>query len=260
MSPITGTKPIESVVNTHGNGDHCYGNQLLADSATIYSAAAALETMNEAPPALLSAIKQAPLEPPLADFVQHAFGPFDFEGVELKLPDETFTGSLSLTIGGRAIEVIEVGPAHTAGDAIVHVPDARTVFTGDVLFIGSTPIMWAGPLENWFAACDRLCAMDVDTLVPGHGPITDKSGAEQVKAYLEFVREEATRRHAAGMDAREAAHDIELGAYADWGDPERIVVNVDSIYRELDRAHPQASPVELFEGMARWRAGKLPLP
>jgi cyclase len=42
-------------------------------------------------------------------------------------------------------------PAHTRGDVIVHVPEARTVFTGDILFVGGTPIVWAGPLSNWIA-------------------------------------------------------------------------------------------------------------
>ena len=59
---------------------------------------------------------------------------------------------------------------------LVHVPEDRTIFTGDILFIGGTPIVWAGPLANWIAACDLMLGMDVDTVVPGHGPVTDKSG------------------------------------------------------------------------------------
>ena len=58
-----------------------------------------------------------------------------------------------------------MGPAHTAGDTIVHVPDVSTVYTGDILFIGGTPIVWAGPLSNWVAACDLVLGMDVDTVI-----------------------------------------------------------------------------------------------
>ena len=47
---------------------------------------------------------------------------------------------------------------------------------GDILFIDSTPLIWAGPVSNWIKACDLITAMDVDTIVPGHGPITDKKG------------------------------------------------------------------------------------
>ena len=73
-------------------------------------------------------------------------------------------------------------------------PDARTIFTGDILFIGGTPIVWAGPLANWIAACDLMLGMDVDTVVPGHGPVTDKAGVVGVRDYLAFVDGEATAR------------------------------------------------------------------
>ena len=126
------------------------------------------------------------------------------------------------------------------------------VFTGDLLFIEGTPIMWAGPVSSWLAACERIIALGARVLIPGHGPATDESGVRDVERYLEYVRDEATARHAAGMDARAAADDIDLSDFRDWGDPERIVVNVDSVYRELDPAHPVASPVELFVAMAAW--------
>jgi cyclase len=79
--------------------------------------------------------------------------------------------------------------------------------------------------------------MDVDTVVPGHGPITDKSGVTDVRDYLAFVETEATARHAAGMGAWDAARDIELGSFAEWGERGRIAVNVDAVYRSLDAAY-----------------------
>ena len=58
----------------------------------------------------------------------------------------------------------------------MYVPADKTLFTGDILFIDGHPIMWAGPVENWIAACETILAMDVETIVPGHGPVTDKKG------------------------------------------------------------------------------------
>ena len=84
-------------------------------------------------------------------------------------------------------------------------PDATTVFTGDILFIGGTPIVWAGPLSNWVAACDLMLGMDIETVVPGHGPVTDKRGVAEVRDYLDFVDREATERQRAGVDAWDAA-------------------------------------------------------
>ena len=62
-------------------------------------------------------------------------------------------------MGDRAVAFLELGPAHTGGDTIVHVPDAGTVFTGDLLFIDGTPIVWAS-LSNWITACDRILELD----------------------------------------------------------------------------------------------------
>ena len=255
MRAVTDSRPIDALLNTHANGDHCWGNQLVGDQATVYASAAAREEMQEVPPQLLHTLKVTDLGPDLNAFVARAFGPFEFGDVELRLPDESFAGRLAVTVGGRTLEFIEVGPAHTAGDVIAHVPDAGTVFTGDILFVENTPIMWAGPVANWLAACDLVCDLDASTLVPGHGPVCGPDGPRTLQRYLRFVQDEASRRFEAGMDPLEAAFDIDLGEWADVPDPERIVVNVDTVYRELDPGRPAASPVDLFAGMARHRAG-----
>ena len=247
MAPVSSSAPISTVVNTHANGDHCYGNSLVAGAEIIASTAAA-EEMREVTPALLDGLNKAPGD--VGELFRSFFGAFDFEGIEVPPPTRTFDGRLDVEVGGRAIELIEVGPAHTRGDTLVHVPDARTVYTGDILFIGGTPIVWAGPLANWIAACDLMLGMDVETVVPGHGPVTDKSGVAAVRDYLAFVDDEATARHGAGMDAWDAARDIALGAFGDLGEAGRIVVNVETVYRTLDPAHESPNIVELFRRMA----------
>jgi cyclase len=254
MRGVTDTHPIQTVLNTHGNGDHCYGNQLVPSDAEIYSSQAATEDMAAVPPAVMQALQEYDLGEDLNAFVSYAFGPFRFDDIEFRPPTQTFSGTLSLVIGGRSVELTELGPAHTKGDVIAHVPDARTVFTGDILFIEGTPIMWAGPVDNWLAACAHIEQLDVDTVVPGHGRVTDKEGPRMVRRYLEFVRREAWERHRSGMGSFEAALDIDLGEFADWGDPERIVVNVDSIYREIDPEHEAAAAPELFTRMQKYRA------
>jgi len=256
MRPLTDPRPIRQVLNTHGNGDHWYGNQLVPAQAEIVASQAALPDMTDVPPALMQTLKEADLDEDLSAFVRHAFGPFEFDGIEMRLPSRTFTGSLSLDVAGRRVELLELGPAHTRGDVIAHVPDARAVFTGDILFVGGTPIMWAGPVSNWLAACEHIERLDVDTIVPGDGPLTDKDGPRQVRRYLEYVRDQATERHAAGMPAAEAALDIDLGDFAEWGDPERIVVNVESIYAELDPAHERALPPVLLTRMGAYLRGR----
>lgn len=246
MHSLTSAAPISSVVNTHANGDHCYGNQLVRDREIIASAATAHE-MSEVPPAMLAALNQAPGE--IGDLFRHFFGEFEFEGIEPVLPTTTFSGRYDFSVGGKNISLVEVGPAHTSGDTLVFVPEARTVYTGDILFIGGTPVVWAGPLDNWIAACDLICDADVDHIVPGHGPLTDKNGVRAIRDYLSFVQNEATDRFNGGMDAWDAARDIALNGFSEWGEFGRLAVNVDTVYRTLSSAHKSPDVVEQFRRM-----------
>jgi glyoxylase-like metal-dependent hydrolase (beta-lactamase superfamily II) len=256
MAGVTAGAPVDTVVNTHANGDHCYGNAELVrrrPGVEIVASTATAHEMTEVPPAMLAALNQAPGE--VGDLFRSFFGEFRFDGIEVVPPTRTFDGVLDLDIGGRRVQLVEVGPAHTAGDTIVHVPDARTVYTGDILFIGGTPIVWAGPLSNWVAACDLMLSLDVETVVPGHGPITDHAGIRAVRDYLVLVDEQATAAHDAGVDAFDAARDLARAIAADdrfagWGEAGRIAVNVETVYRTLDPEHTTPDVVEQFRRMA----------
>lgn len=255
FASITAGAPIRTVVNTHANGDHCYGNSLVPDAQIVASSVAANE-MDETPPALMAGmVKAAPqMEPTLGRWVEAAFGPYNFEGVELRPPTTTFDGALTVHVGERPVELLEVGPAHTGGDVIAHVPDAGVVFTGDIVFHKGTPIMWAGPVEHWIAACDRICDLNPSVVVPGHGPLTDARGVRETRDYLSFLRDEVTLRFEAGMSYLDAALDIELGPFADLGEKGRIVVNVHNVYRTLDPSRATADVMTLFTQMAQYEA------
>ncbi len=242
---------IDTLVNSHANGDHCYGNQLVSDAEIITSAATAVEMSEVSPAVMTQFLAHADEMGPAGEFFKRAFGPFDFSGIELPPVSRTFEGELEIGVGDKTVRLIEVGPAHTRGDVLVHSLEDRTVFTGDILFIEGTPIMWAGPVENWIRACERIEALDVDVVVPGHGPITDKGGARAVREYLAYVRDEARERYDAGMSAADAVRDIALGDYSSWGDAERIVVNVDTLYREFGGGQGEGgNTAELFGLMA----------
>ncbi|MFP6837154.1 MAG: MBL fold metallo-hydrolase, partial [Pseudomonadales bacterium] len=143
------------------------------------------------------------------------------------------------------------GPAHTAGDVLAYVPKERLIFTGDILFIEGHPILWAGPIANWIDACDYMLSLELENVVPGHGPITDKRGVQAVRDYLTYIRDEARKRFDANMPAEEAALDISLTDFDSWGDAERIAVNVAVLYKEFAGDPEPTSVTQLFALMAK---------
>jgi cyclase len=246
MAPIAGR--IETVVNTHANGDHCWGNELVGDARIVASKECADEIGAPPPETLAALVKEAPSMGVLGEFLARIFGPFEFDGITLRKPDSTFEGELTLSVDGKEVRLVEVGPAHTRGDILVHVPGDRVVFTGDILFVGGHPIVWTGPVQNWVAALDRILEMDVDVVVPGHGPVVDTAAVVDEREYLLWVEHEAKVRFDAGLTALDAARDM-MGEYRHWGEGERLVVNVAAVYRELDPDRPP-SFVDLFAQMA----------
>ncbi len=244
---------IDTLVNTHANGDHCYGNQLVGGTAgaRIIASERTAGEMSVLPPSAFAALaEQAPNMGPVGEFFLDCFGQFDFTGLELVLPDETFAGELNLTVGNREVRLIEVGPAHTRGDTLVHLPAERVLFSGDILFHGAHPIAWAGPVSNWIAACDRILGMDLELIVPGHGPLATPAAVAEVKAYFQYLYDQTGGLHERGLTPVQAARELSMDRWAQWGERERLAVNVASIFRELDGAGEPAGALEAFAQMA----------
>jgi 2-keto-4-pentenoate hydratase/2-oxohepta-3-ene-1,7-dioic acid hydratase in catechol pathway/glyoxylase-like metal-dependent hydrolase (beta-lactamase superfamily II) len=255
MRPITDGAPITDAVITHSNGDHTHGNQLLDPAVRIIAAkCTAEEIAHDVPPEMLALAQVGDLGPIATPWARERFGPFDFSGIRLRNADATFDDKLTIDVGGRTVTLLNLGPAHTGADTVIHVPDAGVLFAGDLLFIGGTPIVWAGPIANWIAACDTMLGLDAPTVVPGHGPVSDADGIRAVRAYLVHITEQADAAYRDGLSFQQAADAIDLGPYADWLDTERVVVNVYQRYRELGADMPQLPATALLVLQAEWQA------
>jgi cyclase len=244
-------EPARRIVNTHANGDHCWGNQLFPNAEIIGHRLCAAGFGKESP-AMLQALREATSsEDPAIASLARKLGDWDFTGIELRPPTRLVDERLLLDLDGVAVDLVYVGPAHTSGDVIVHLPEQRIVFAGDVLFRRCTPIGWDGTYDKWIDALDALVALAPEQIVPGHGPLCGVEGPKEMKAYLEYVRAESSRYYAQGLSALEASKRIDLGPYASWTEPERLLFNVERAYREL-RGESFDAPIdaiELFRGM-----------
>lgn len=193
-------------------------------------------------------------DPAIADLAS-ALAEWDFTGIELTPPTMVFDDRLDLDLDGIQVELRYVGPAHTVGDVIVHLPAERVVFTGDVLFRLCTPIGWEGTYAQWTAALDHIVALQPEVVVPGHGPLCGVEGPREMRDYLAYVRSESRQHFDAERTALEAAKRIDLGPYAGWTEPQRLLFNVERAYREF-RGEPFDAPIDvtaMFRGMYELR-------
>ncbi len=254
--------PSRRVVNTHYNGDHCWGNQLFPQAEIIGHRRCA-ESFSKENPAALQAVKTADASgrPALAR-LSRALASWDFSGIELTPPAILFDDRLDIDLDGTPVELIYVGPAHTDSDIIVHLPEERVVFAGDVVFRLCTPIGWEGTYARWIEALDHIISLKPDVVVPGHGPVTGIEGAREMKEYLQHVRKEAKSCFDEGLTSAEAARKIDLGPYEAWDEPERLFFNVERAYRE-SRGDPPDAPIDaaaLFQGTSDLRRDRWPGP
>src|SRR5689334_1443786 len=124
--------PTRRVVNTHHNGDHAWGNQLFPDAELIGHRQCAAAFGRERPEVMQMLRDAAGSDDPALASLGRQLAGWDFRGIELRPPTTLFDDRLLLDLDGTAVELIHVGPAHTAGDVIVHLPAQGIVFTGDV--------------------------------------------------------------------------------------------------------------------------------
>jgi len=233
-------KPIRYLINTHHHGDHTYGNHVFAGATIISHDYCRHELMGTSimDPGLLNVI----------------FPEFDFRGITVTAADITFDNRLMLHMDGREVRLLHFGPGHTAGDIIVHLPEDGIIFAGDFIFLYSTPLGMEGSFAGWLKNLDAMAKLGARTYVPGHGPVCGAEGLELCRHYLSFVQGEAKKRFDKGMTVDEAAKDIDLRRFKQWPNHERILLNVERLWREFRGEDPTTSKLNVAEVFLRMDA------
>ncbi|MES2042721.1 MAG: MBL fold metallo-hydrolase [Pseudomonadota bacterium] len=249
---IPGAERIGTLVNTHANGDHTFGNQLVEGARIVASRAVAEAIEHDSPDRLLQVLANPDALGEGGRFMAEIFGKFDFTGIEMPPATDLFEGTLELMVGDKTVRLVDVGPAHTSSDVLVHVPEDRIVYTGDIMFHQGHIVIWAGPITNWIRACDLMLSWDVETIVPGHGPIAERADVRNFREYLQYLHDEARARYDAGISFQDAAFDIRFGKFEHFGDAERTVINLHALYGEFAGVRPAVEPGEIWSLMARY--------
>jgi cyclase len=217
----TGGKPISHLINSHHHGDHVAGNQFFLPTQIASHPYCRQE--------VLKAIPNTPASWPKAEGLA--------DGTEVRKlapPAVTFDDNLVYNISGNVVEFRFVGPAHTWGDLVAYLPQHKILFAADLAFFHLVPYCHNAFVSKWIESIDKVLKMDVDVIVPGHGPVGGKKDLAESAEYFRFLKPEAKKRFSARMSAGAAAADIKMGKYDNWMGPERIVMNTVRLYHEFN--------------------------
>ena len=174
--------PVRYVINTEHHVDHIFGNYYFRGAGTVVHHQGVYDNFMTVYPEL------DPFE-----YAREAL-PDDPGGEEL-FPDReeyyrdpnkgqvVFTGDLTLRVGNHTFNLLHT-PGHTPGQIAVHVPEERVVLTGDTIFNDCQTWLMTSDVDEWLRSLDRIRALDVDHVVPGHGPVTTLGYVNRQRAIL----------------------------------------------------------------------------
>ena len=221
-------KPIRYVVNTHHHVDHSFGNQFYLP-AEIVSHRGCREAL----------ITRGADVGMLSERYPHYRD--DWAEARLTPASITYEDKMIVHLGGKVIELLHPGPAHTYGDTLVYLPEDKVLFTGDVAFHYLPPLARDGHISNWIKVANGILNhLDATTLIPGHGPVSGKEVVSATLKYLRLVKRTSRSHFQRGASVEDTSRAVLLGEYADWVEPERVMVNVQRLYQEFRGELPKA--------------------
>ena len=178
-------RPLRYVINTHQHDDHAGGDFKMLPIAEV--------------------IAHRNVRANLKDLKQPYYE--DTPGTPIGLPRITFSDELALHVGGREVRAHYFGRGHTSGDAVVYFPELKVVHTGDLFLVlrgggrasppartrpPGVPIyidyVQGGSFLEWTKVLDATLALDFDTVIPGHGPVSTRADIVKFRADLETMR------------------------------------------------------------------------
>ncbi len=232
-----GARQIGDIVLTHWHVDHVHG---ICESSVIgsrvHASRACADWMANLPPKAWLAMVDS-LEGDAREYLHNAIGKdrFDFSGLVYRKPDNVFTGRVDLKVGDCDVEVLEMSPAHTLSDSIVHIPAESTVHIGDLISAGRHQgVQWPYP-SNLIKACDVILGLGAETIIPGHGRLLDPQDIRDTSEYMHFMIEKGRECYDKEMTYEQAYDHIlrNLGPYRSLRNPQTVYFLCKMMYREF---------------------------
>ncbi len=261
MDELTAAAPVRYVFNTHTDGDHFFGNQVFSADTEIIATKAASALMTQEHADLTAKLLGVDTKPGAAlHALEPLTRPFNFEEVRVRAADTTFCGEKAVRVGNLDVELHELGPAHTVGDAIAYLPELGVLYAGDLLARNIVAVTWSGSIPNWIAALERIRAFGAQKVVAGHGPVLVggeiNAAIDRGIGFWSTLHADATRLYDQGVPVGEAVARMDIDNYPEAAVTLPIIVT--AIYHERDPNIPYLDLIQSVEAMASQLAAHAP--
>ena len=271
-------KPVRVLVNTHWHGDHNTGNDVYRQEFPDIAIVSTSETraefsglrskflvskqMEQFGPVLRKSLATGngpdgkPLSPATRTYYENLLKEIDFAADDFKnlkdaAPNQTFENKVSFFLGQRRVDVLFLGRGNTAGDAVVYVPDAKVLITGD-LVVSPTPSAIGSFMTEWVDTLKKLQSIDANVIVPGHGEVqNDKRYIAQVNELLQSLISQVQQAAAAGLSLEDTRKKVDVASFQKQfaGDDPRLKQNFDNFFLQpgVERAYRECKEGKLHD-------------
>ena len=214
--------PIVYTINTHYHGDHTFGNQVFKNSKTIIAHKNVRNKLIESGQKHLSLFK--------------TFGLPEIDEVEITPPNIIYEKEMEIWLGEYRLQLLYHGKGHTDGDTIIYIDQLRTVITGDLVFNKKIPYTADSYIDDWIDSLKYIELLKNETVIPGHGPIGERTTIISMKHYLMNLKElvlAQLKDKKTLKETQEIVEPILRKKYKDWEDLDWIKDNIERAWLEF---------------------------
>jgi glyoxylase-like metal-dependent hydrolase (beta-lactamase superfamily II) len=221
--------PVRYVIDTESCGEQILGNEVFKElQATLVSSVKTQEGIRQ---------YRQQLARRVADDEGNGKLRIRMRGIHITVPSQTFSGEMTLRLGGQEIKLLTLLRDGSGDDAAVYLPAAKVLFLGELFQNDYFPRIGARNLHDWIAALRQVEGWDVEVYVPGHGEPGGKREVAEFRQFLEWLGKEVETRSKEGKSVSQVKREIDsLVENYKWHAPELVSEEVEAVYKQLGKA------------------------
>ncbi|MGD9890487.1 MAG: MBL fold metallo-hydrolase [Dehalococcoidia bacterium] len=228
--------PVSTVVISHHHFDHAWGNQVFEQADVVGHTNARSNMLGETEPYKQRMIAFAPTSSQWYGLTAENLTR-QLAETRITPPDSSFDDRMVVDLSGQRVELLHFGAGHTNGDTLVYLPESKVLFGGDLICNHVLPNAMDGDPLHWPDVLQQAGRLDIEVVVPGHGPVGNRTMIGDFNRCLNHVTAEVEGALNDGApDPRAAGAHLRLDDFGDWAGHELLPGTVRATYRALERS------------------------